>query len=436
MTRKNFWIQISVFILLITLILFDFETCDIDATTTHKHTHTPGRAATCLTPQTCTDCGEVLNGENGHAWSAWDEDAIEATCIHPSYDTRYCTSEDCNENEKRTGTHHALGHDLPGAIAATCTVTGLAGYGHCPRCDLDFAGEIIPIDPEDHDFYGMPVITPATCAETGTEAIPCGYGCGAEHVTPIEKLPHTFTLWQETTAPACTAAAIDTEKCKDCPALGTITGTGQAALGHDHGTSGTGSLICKRENCDHQYVIGDIGPAGGIIFYVAASGFSVQGYTGATGSFDAYTAYYMEAAPENEPSSQWAVYGLGLIADITTSGTDNVSAMAVSFGVGRKDTQTIVNSPQFIEAELTDMAAQRCANKSLNGYTDWFLPSLGELNEFYKLKGQAGVPQTGHVWSSTQRQNAVGAWTQNFLDGTQHDTNKHSSRVVRAIRAF
>ena len=43
---------------------------------------------------------------------------------------------------------------------------------------------------------------------------------------------HTFNLWQETTAPTCTAAGEDTEKCSKCSELGTKKQVGAVALGH------------------------------------------------------------------------------------------------------------------------------------------------------------------------------------------------------------
>ena len=189
MKKKFIWIQIVVLAAVMTLILLDFETCENNTT----HTHTLGRAATCETPQTCTECGILINDENGHTWSDWDEDAVEETCIHPSYDTRYCTSEDCGVDEKRPGSYSALGHNLPGAFAATCVSEGYTGIGHCDRCGEDETGVPIPIDPEDHDYSGTPVITLATCTTDGNEAIPCGNdGCNIEHVTVLHALGHDY----------------------------------------------------------------------------------------------------------------------------------------------------------------------------------------------------------------------------------------------------
>jgi len=205
------------------------------------------------------------------------------------------------------------------------------------------------------------------------------------------------------------------------------------AIGFSHYVNGSGVLVGKT-----IYDIGGTGPAGGIIFYRNPNGFTVQGYGSPSdeGYFAPYTAYYLEAAPENESgTSQWGAFGT-LIADVTIFiGTSDSKASLI--GNGRKDTRIIIN---HLGTSETGRAAQVCAGKSLSVYTDWFLPSLGELNEFYKLKGQAGVPQagiptTGQFWSSSQG-NLDYAWVQNFDDGDQGASLKDYSGSVRAIRAF
>jgi len=253
---------------------------------------------------------------------------------------------------------------------------------------------------------------------------------------------HSFTEWGETTAATCLDAAINTEKCDVCGALGEETDEGHHALGHlvnswDWTTynSSNGHVSCKRLACSGGLAaIGDTGPAGGIIFYVVSNGFTIQGYSGGTGSFAAYTAYYLEAAPANEGSSiPWSENTHGaIIADATAfSSLDDIKASLI--GNGRRDTQIIVN--YLATQGETGKAAQVCANKSLNGFTDWFLPSLGELNEMYKAKGQTGIPTTGEFWSSSQNSNQW-AYSQYFVTGQMYSPRRELNCVVRAIRAF
>ena len=88
----------------------------------------------------------------------------------------------------------------------------------------------------------------------------------------------------------------------------------------------------------------------------------------------------------------------------------------------------------------TGRAAQICANKTVTVggtvYNDWFLPSLGELNELYKLKGQPGIPTSSYFWSSSQSSTRH-AWLQDFeYDFQSNEYVKGNYLNVRAVRAF
>ena len=187
--------------------------------------------------------------------------------------------------------------------------------------------------------------------------------------------------------------------------------------------------------------IGDTGPAGGIIFYIAPSGFKVEGYTGTLGTFAEYTAYYMEAAPANEGSYEWGSYATE-IADVTgwpimlyDEPKDDEERLAASIGVGRRDTQIIVN--YLATTEETNRAAQVCANKTVTfggtEFNDWFLPSLGESNEMFNNIFSSSEEYTSEIWSSSQC-NDYRAWTQSST--SQFYRNKNFPRNVRAVRAF
>jgi len=277
--------------------------------------------------------------------------------------------------------------------------------------------------------------TPATCAQASIPGTCTRSGCNAvnpEAVVPA--LGHIVDL-TGATAPACTATgSTGSGTCTRAGCGTVIQSTEISALGHDH----TSSLICKREGCDHQYEIGDTGPAGGIIFHVSPAGFTVQGYTGAIGSFSEYTAYYFEAAAENEGSIIWGLSADNtLIPDLTTFLTTSDSK-ATMIGNGRKDTQIIAN--YFSAMDVTGRAAQVCANKSVTVggtvFNDWFLPSLGELTVMFNAKGQPGIPTTGWFISSSQYSSGGSAWSQFFtLNGADYFP-KTFNMDVRAVRAF
>ena len=110
----------------------DYETCSRCDYTTYREIaatgHTPGAAATCTTPQTCTECGAILVEALGH----------------------------------KTVSH--LGQD------PTCTAEGWKPYETCENCDYT-TYEIIPA--LGHSFTNYVSDNNATCTEDGTETAKC-----------------------------------------------------------------------------------------------------------------------------------------------------------------------------------------------------------------------------------------------------------------------
>ena len=83
------------------------------------------------------------------------------------------------------------------------------------------------------------------------------------------------------------------------------------------------------------------------------------------------------------------------------------------------------------------LAADICANFSLGGYSDWFLPSKDELNLMYEnLKiFRVGGFTDGFYWSSSEYDADLARY-QGFGIGSQGYGYKHESLPVRAVRAF
>jgi ribosomal protein L7/L12 len=88
-------------------------------------------------------------------------------------------------------------------------------------------------------------------------------------------------------------------------------------------------------------------------------------------------------------------------------------------------------------------AAGACVNAEINGYNDWYLPTLNELELVYKNlyknnlgnfnKGSFSIP---FYWSSTEN-NLLYAYYFNFANGTVSELgSKNTSMHVRAIRTF
>ena len=140
------------------------------------------------------------------------------------------------------------------------------------------------------------------------------------------------------------------------------------------------------------------------------------------------------AAPSDQSSNaEWGCFGTAI---------SGASGMAI--GTGNQNTIDIVNSNCSPYFSGNPIAANICANLTLGGYSDWFLPSKDELNEMYLNIGQGNALGLGNVggfandyyWSSTENDN-ISAWLQVFINGNQFNYyNKTNFNVVRAVRAF
>ena len=165
--------------------------------------------------------------------------------------------------------------------------------------------------------------------------------------------------------------------------------------------------------CNDTYVLRDIGPAGGWIFYDKGS------YS------DGWR--YLEAAPASAELTlvAWGIYWVWI--RVTETG----------IGTGQSNTTAIVG----IQGTESDYAAPLCDALVVenNGvtYSDWFLPSKDELNLMYtnlKVFGVGGFADS-YYWSSFEFDRRF-AWFQSFDSGNQYAENKSPNRSAWAVRAF
>jgi hypothetical protein len=153
------------------------------------------------------------------------------------------------------------------------------------------------------------------------------------------------------------------------------------------------------------FQIGDIGPAGGLIFYKSNN-------------------VYYEAAPYDQSSGITWWNGTSILA-----GT--VGAYGIDFG--KSNTQKIVNTQGD-----GNYAASICDDLLLNGYSDWYLPSEDALEYMYrnlKLTG-LGDFSSGWYWSSTELDATYARYLRfdnGFRDGAY---GKYGEYYVRAMREF
>ena len=113
----------------------------------------------------------------------------------------------------------------------------------------------------------------------------------------------------------------------------------------------------------------------------------------------------------------------------------------IDIGAGRLNTNAIVNS-----CDQKNSAAHACINYEFEGFSDWFLPSLEELeliaeNLAYDDEFSDVIQfDNSYYLSSTQLKNQKHkknyAWSVNLIEGYTMSSYKSNKQKIRAIRAF
>ena len=161
------------------------------------------------------------------------------------------------------------------------------------------------------------------------------------------------------------------------------------------------------------YNIGEV-VNGGVVFYIFAPGDT--GYV--SGQTHGLVAAFSDVA-----TAEWGCY------------EQSIGSTSSAVGTGAANTTAIVSG-----CSESAIAAKICADLTLGGYTDWFLPSKDELNQMYINKTTLEAVSeftalSNYYWSSTELGSNT-AWEQNFYNVSQSVTNKDNSNGVRAVRAF
>jgi hypothetical protein len=199
-------------------------------------------------------------------------------------------------------------------------------------------------------------------------------------------------------------------------------GSGAAgAAGAAGATGATGvaaPVVTDPTNCigtKCTYKVGDVGPGGGLIFFVD--------YFGQYEDLN-----YLEAAPVDLPGK----YAWG--NNITTSVTGGDGWVTRAVGRGQANTTAIIPAYPISGAAF---AADDYSSPSYNSVvkSDWFLGSLGEMKLMYdNLQGLGGLV-AGLYWSSSE-DTAQKAWGMYFDRDSASDTDKRGTFFVRPVRAF
>ena len=205
------------------------------------------------------------------------------------------------------------------------------------------------------------------------------------------------------------------------------------------------------------YTVGQTGPGGGKIFYVAATPF-------ACGPTMSSSCTYLEAAPSgwnvgSDPTRTWAQSSP---VDYQYTTVNNASspetATASVIGSGYRNTRAIIlqgnNNPDSSAAALADAYSPNIGGVVID---DWFLPSLRELNEMCKwVRNQLGTSEatncnnsgaintgpgasgfgTATNYSSSTEAASFSRVNSNIGVGGLSGEGKRFSMYVRPVRAF
>jgi hypothetical protein len=205
-------------------------------------------------------------------------------------------------------------------------------------------------------------------------------------------------------------------------------------LGGSQETSSTaGETSVSTSATAGAYNVGDIGPGGGVVFYLHQNGTFTS-----TGSDCGANCKYLEFAPADLEGDLEAVF------EWCSDTTSLLDVAATGIGSGMANTTTAANT-------CASGAIQVAAEYVNNGKTDWHLPSRDEFNELCKYAWSQATGDTSvdcyysgslrsgfsadYYWSSSEA-SATSAWVQIFGAGIQNYTNKTFASRVRPVRAF
>ena len=137
----------------------------------------------------------------------------------------------------------------------------------------------------------------------------------------------------------------------------------------------------------------------------------------------------------------------GLICSIVNQSTSSAYSNIDNQSIGTTTTWDGQTNTNLMAAQTSASSGawKLCNDYSYGGFSDWYLPSIDELNLLstnrYNVNktlssiGGATQIQYDDYWSSSETDNDD-AWNFNFINGNANYNYKNSTYYVRAIRQF
>ena len=193
--------------------------------------------------------------------------------------------------------------------------------------------------------------------------------------------------------------------------------------------------------------LGDSGPGGGVVFYVASTAF-------ACGANRASTCNYLESAPNLwnpdskisckaatgtscggsvQETSDFSSTGLGFPWCTGSGGTGNVNGANMQY-IGAGFANTTAMLPVCNPGDAGNVARSYTGG----GLTDWSLASMQENTRMYNYINRATIGgfNSGSYWSSTESSAKKSSEQPFESPGTRKAMSKSTTYGVRPIRAF
>ena len=407
-------------------------------------TATASSASSSITPYTVPGSPTSASGTTGNTQVSlsWSAPASNGGSAITGYQVQVATSAAGSYSNATGCTSNTT------STATTCTATGLTnGTAYYFKiAAINAAGTGSPSTASSAVTpYTVPGSPAAASGTSGDSRVNLSWSApsntGGSAITGYQIQVSTSAAGSYASAAGCTSAA--TSASTTCTATGLTNGTAYYFKIAAINAAGTGTQSTASSSVTPavpSYTVGSTGPGGGTIFYVNNSGF-------ACGPTLASTCTKLEAAPSTWYQSSGDPY-----APFGCYGTNVAGANNWAIGTGAKNTAAIIaancTAPSGWTSEpIQSTASALAAAYRGGGYSDWYVPSMYELQQMYPNRASIGGFRYDNWYQSSSQsvesccnsRNSYGEIAYFYptsSSSTQYATNDKVYNYVRAVRAF